>query len=364
MRQYKFSTGLIAFHTSRTKRILQGISALIILLLCSVSAHAQGPILGLNVKAELNDIAWSPDAQLLAVAGDWGIRLFTSALRETGSIVVPDDAAILALSWRPDGLQLAGGSAQGTVYVWDRQVKTDRLTLAETLATNHKWVSCVAWSPDGTRLAVLGMDQPIGYLDPLGTGEVWDAADWRVITTLPAPLVAPMERLAWSSDGTRIAGGGNLAEFTTGCAACEYGTLAYIADATTGEAIQSINSLAFGDLAWHASQRLAVIDIGFMLFDTSNGLATPMLDEGLEVHQYYRLLEWSPDGSLLAAASLGFGNILDPATGAVLTDNLVISEGIAALDWHPSEPLLAVAHRQGRIELYDVGLALEALPPE
>ncbi len=52
-------------------------------------------------------------------------------------------------------------------------------------------VNCVAWSPDGTRLATASWD---------GTAKLWDAAGGRETLTLTGP---PSEvwSVAWSPDG-------------------------------------------------------------------------------------------------------------------------------------------------------------------
>jgi WD40 repeat protein len=56
----------------------------------------------------------------------------------------------------------------------------------------------VAWSPDGTRLAGAGVD---------GTVRIWDAASGRLLQTHSGHS-GTVVSVAWSPDGTRLASGG------------------------------------------------------------------------------------------------------------------------------------------------------------
>lgn len=98
---------------------------------------------------------------------------------------------IFAVAWSPDGTQLALVERTDKVIVIDVAAKT-----SSSWATTAGNVHAVAWSPDGTRLAV-------GH-----TGgnflSVYDASDGTIESGWPQPP-GDVYGVAWSPDGTRLA---------------------------------------------------------------------------------------------------------------------------------------------------------------
>jgi ribosome assembly protein 4 len=75
--------------------------------------------------------------------------------------------AVLAVSFSPDGSQLASGSGDTTVRLWDLSTQSPKATLR-----GHKaWVLVVGWSPDGRLLATGDMDGSVWLWDPHGSKE-------------------------------------------------------------------------------------------------------------------------------------------------------------------------------------------------
>ncbi|KAL3611354.1 hypothetical protein D5086_002374 [Populus alba] len=65
-----------------------------------------------------------------------------------GGYLAGHAGAVLSIAFGPDGRQLASGSGDTTVRLWDLNTQTLMFT-----CTGHKnWVLCIAWSPDGKHL--------------------------------------------------------------------------------------------------------------------------------------------------------------------------------------------------------------------
>ncbi|CAO3635096.1 unnamed protein product [Cunninghamella echinulata] len=112
--------------------------------------------------------------------------------------------AILSVSFSPDGSQLATGSGDTTVRIWDLNTETPQ----HTLKGHTGWVLSIAWSPDGKLVASGSMDNTVRLWDAktgkqLGNG-LRGHLKW--ITSLswePYHLNSKANRVASSSkDGT------------------------------------------------------------------------------------------------------------------------------------------------------------------
>ncbi|WP_182874477.1 pentapeptide repeat-containing protein [Microbispora sp. H10670] len=141
-------------------------------------------------------VAHSRDGAQLAATGDDGLlRLWDTA---TGRLtrVLPGDSDIVALAYSPDGTHIAVGGLDGVTIIWD--VAAGRRV--RVIGAESRWVQALAYSADGLHLAVATG----------GTVRVWNTTTGELVRTLPGdPHSGVWRTLAYSPDGSRLAVSGN-----------------------------------------------------------------------------------------------------------------------------------------------------------
>jgi WD40 repeat protein len=153
-----------------------------------------------------------------------------------------------------------------------------------------------AWSPDGNFLAAVADDNTV---------RLWEAATGRAGKTLEGKLDAPPSFLAWSADGTRLAGATSRS--------------LWIWSAETGKLLwHNDKGESLFQAAWSPDgKQLAVTDLG-----DKGAVRTYEAETGKLLHEVPLRawgLAWSPDGRWLAATPYGPGEclVIDAASGAV-----------------------------------------------
>lgn len=128
-----------------------------------------------NLAERPHDIQYSPDGSLIAVAAGTPAQLGEVKLYQVtdgaliGDLVTTDDE-VLAVAFRPDGLQLAAAGADRAIRILDVVTKRP----IRQIDDHADWVLDVAWSPDGTQLASASRDK---------TAKVFAAATGELLAT-------------------------------------------------------------------------------------------------------------------------------------------------------------------------------------
>jgi len=196
-----------------------------------------------------------------------------------------------SVAWSPDGTQVAAGDKYGSeVRIWllvsdPAQADNKMLDLAQVL-NNKAFEIRVAWSPDGTQLAGVGNG---GHSD--GKVLIWDPITGTALYefNLPNPIIS----VAWSPDGSKLALG-------------DYDGSVLIWDVKSTQQIGSVDHKAgpIDGLAWSPDgTKLASNNGAVNVWDVAGGQQTR------DILGYYPMewvggVAWSPDGTMLASAGL------------------------------------------------------------
>jgi WD40 repeat protein/tetratricopeptide (TPR) repeat protein len=243
--------------------------------------------------------------------------------------------AVRCLAYSPDGQRLASASNDKSIKIWD--VPTGELLFSLQGHTDR--VRAVAFSPDGRRLASASNDQ---------TAKIWDWAQATALFTLRGHE-AIVRTLAWSPDGEHLASAGDDQKVR-------------IWDAGTAAASFSLDAGTdsnFLSLAWSPDgQRLAS--------GHQDGSATQwnVITRKQEDHLStgsVTSMAWSPDGQLLASCDdQGTVRVRSVSAGK-FSCRLLAHKGTAlSVSWSPDgRRLVSGGGRDCTVKIWD--LASEAL---
>ncbi len=136
-----------------------------------------GNIIGapFDIDADITGLAYSPDAQKLAVSSHLGTVTLLKVKnwkreRVLEQDVLGKDPWLVSVAFAPDGRHVAAGDVKGTVFVWDLWTEQTRIKPVLSKPLHDDWVWSVAFSPHRNLLASGSFDNKVVLLD-LGTGE-------------------------------------------------------------------------------------------------------------------------------------------------------------------------------------------------
>ena len=265
--------------------------------------------------------------------------ILTAPLTEDTPLRVLPEAQILGghsrwvseVAWSPDGHHILTGSGDRTARIWDATTGDNTLTLTHT-----SWVTEVAWSPDGHHI----LTGSIG-----GAARVWEgiACIWDAATgdnTLTLTHTDPVNAVAWSPDGHHILTG-------------SMDGTARIWDATTGDNTLTVTHTdPVIAVAWSPDGHHILTgsrDRTARIWDATTGDNTLTLTHT----RWVIAVAWSPDGHHILTGSVdGTARIWDATTGDN-TLTLTHTNWVGTVAWSPDGHHILTESGDGTARIWD-----------
>jgi WD40 repeat protein len=239
--------------------------------------------------------AFGPDGKLLALSVNETSAAIVNATTGRELQRLPGHKSLVSVvAWSDTGEQLATGTQDGTIKVWEAANGKEIAGFAAagevldlSFGPGGRQVAAVVWPSRATRLV-----------------QLWEVGqrDASLTADYPGGPFRPIQHAAsvtFSADGARIA-----AESEDGVAAWETATERLVFRGPTGSRAQQANACDPQVRRWALLEMFGSRATGRVLdMDTSDELMR--VDVEIPINRYQAALAWSPDGRRLAA---GFSN--------------------------------------------------------
>jgi WD40 repeat protein/serine/threonine protein kinase len=254
---------------------------------------------------------------------------------------LPHDAPLYALAYSPQRRVLAAAGEGGLVTLWDALTRR-RIT---SLPVEFNTVMSVAFSPDGTELAI-GGGQGFDTRHLPGNVEVWDWKNVRRLRVME-PGASKVACVAYSRDGTRLACG-------------NHDGVLCVWDLGSLDTKAKWSSAEFTEIAWclefspegHLLAGSCADPESLRLWDYEKGQPA----ERVSVPPFVRSVAYSPDGRYLAIGIMDVQRplLVQDRQSGELRELVAEPCFVEALVFSRDGRQLFACNGKGSIEVYDV----------
>ncbi len=264
---------------------------------------------------------WSPDGRQIVVGNQTNHQVYVYHVQSDKTVLTLSGhtAGITSVSWSPDGKKLGSTSEDGTAKIWDAASGK----LLTTLVGHTGKVFSIDWNPVLEQVVTVGEDR---------TGRVWEIPTGKQIDLSHGVV----NTAAWSPKGDLIA----------------YGDIYNISGIAPAPIVylQPPPETFISSVAWSPNGKQIAVGYATDTCEPAPNLYTIDVLDAVS-HQVVQKLsgsncdimsmDWSPDGTKLAAASLdGFGlRAWDVGSGELVMTVQRGGQGMATVKWRPPNGL-------------------------
>lgn len=284
-------------------------------------------------------VTYNPDGTQLAVgtAGN-EVKVYDTSDWSLVTTLTGHTAPITSLSWRPDGAELASSTFTTTdnIKVWN----TSTWIADQTLTHGSTGVNALAYSPGSTRLVS-------GSSDTSSNIKIWNTSDWSNNTETHGTGV---NTIAWKNNTVRFATGSQDA--SDGIKIWKFTLGDWNVDQTLNSHTDAVTSLD-----WSSDDMQLVsgsADDTIKIWETSGWTVSQTISPALGNISTVR---FKPDDSLLA---VGYDNNLvqiyqtsDWSLDTTLSD---FTDSVTSMDWVASGRYIAIASSDNLYRIYSTNI--------